>query len=352
MTIFEEYLNGKREEKSLMTNYLWQFYNYKDNVIDMRQAKNNLQKCQNSLNQYDEVQEKRKNIGKNICELSFLRDGEAKRILPKIMKDTTYEDYEFKSLIIDGLRRVFLIKRGTSLDFNLTMDDLLTNENVIFLASTSYSNGFNLYQTIDDNNEICSELNANLYNSEFIILRNFVDGYISAKAEREGLNLGDYYYLVCDTIEHGYDEGLLEYYDLDDGYVEFDRKAAREAKRKRDDYYHKQQRDGKNRVIAQRKLAKLPSKYMPVENVENLTFIRRLELMLGRKFSSMEKDTIKGWLVFGFDEDIIVEAYKEASIRGNYNTSAIAKILSDLMTFDIKENTEKNILLAKEFRKQ
>lgn len=350
MTIFEEYLSRKKEENKLEMDYLWSFHDYKNNMYNVEKAKTTLHECGKSLNKLDKIKEKRISVGNKICELSYLTNNEAKTILPKVMKDTIFEDYEFKSLIIDGLRRVFLIKKTALLNFDLTMDNLLTNENIIFLASTTYKNGFRLYQNISGKDEIGSELTP-LVNNDAKFLKEFIDSYITKKA-KTNITLEDYYISTRNNIEYGYDEALAEYYGLDDAYQAYDREEQRRGKRRLDAYYHQKQKNAKNQVKAKRKLEQLPNKYMPKENVGTLTFIRKLELMLGRKFSSIEKDTIKSWIIFGFDEDVIMEAYNEASIRGNYNPSAVAEILRDLITFEQKENNVKNIMLTKEMQKQ
>lgn len=338
MTIFEEYLNSKREETKLEMEYSWAFHDFYNNMCDISKSKNNIHTCKESLDKLDNAKKQRIKLGEEICELSFLTDYQAIDMLPKIMKDMTFEDYEFKSLVIDDMRRVFLIKKGASLGENISMDNLLSNENVIFLASTNLKNGFHLYQNIPDSQDIGSELNVNFFNNESGILKKFIDGYICAKAERKEIHLEDYYLLVRDDIKHGYDEKLLEYYDLDDAYVEhFDAKTRREEKRRREDYYHKKQRYYINGVKEQEELAKLPSKYQPNYKVETLTFIRKLEIELGRRFSSLEKEIINSWLKLGYSEDIISVACREAQTRGTYNISSIAEILNGLITQKIME---------------
>lgn len=111
MTIFEEHLSSKREEIKLEMDYLWSFHDFRSNMDNVPQAKNDIVTCNMALNNYVKALETRISIGNKICELSYLINEEARTILPKVMKDYTFEDYEFKSLVIDGLRRVFLIKK-------------------------------------------------------------------------------------------------------------------------------------------------------------------------------------------------------------------------------------------------
>lgn len=347
MTIFEEYTNSKREENKLEMDYSWAFHDYNENMCNISKAKNNLHTCGVALDKLDEIIKKRRKIEERIIDLSYLRDSEARYILPKLMKDMTFEDYEFKSLAIDNGRRILLVKRDTLLEEDITMDDLITNENVIILASTYHKDGFSLYQVMPDTKELGSELNGNLYNSDFGFIKNFIDGYIITKSERPEISLKDYYLLVRDSIKHGYDEDLLKYYDLDDAYIKHDREANKRARRRKTAYYHKQKRDFINRVQAQRKLTELPSKYEPTEEDGTFTFIKELEIELGRKFSSSEKETINSWLIVGFSEELVSLAYKEASARGNYNISAIAKILRDFSEVKEKNKDSKNITLEK-----
>lgn len=353
MTIFEEYTNSKREENKLEMDYSWAFHDYNENMCNISKAKNNLHTCGVALDKLDEIIKKRRKIEERIIEFSYLKDSEARYILPKLVKDMTFEDYEFKSLVIDNVRRALLVRRGTLLEEDITMDDLITNENVIILASTYHKDGFSLYQVMPDTKELGSELNGNLYNSDFGFIKNFIDGYIITKSERPEISLKDYYLLVRDSIKHGYDEDLLKYYDLDNAYKEDDRKAARRAKRRKDDYYHKKQRKSINKVQAQRKLAKLPSKYEPTEEDRAFNFVEKLEIELGRKFSSLEKENINSWLTVGFSEELVSLAYKEASARGNYNNSFIAEILRDFSRVNKvqEENSSLTIFEKIEFQR-
>lgn len=236
------------------------------------------------------------------------------------------------------------------------MDNLLSNESIIFLASTIYPMSFNLYQCNEKAKEVYCEIDDNLYfdktHNDAKVLKEFIDTYIIEKSTREDLSLEDYFErTIINYLRQKKDEaGLLEFYD--DFYQEHDKEERKINKRIMDSYYHQKRRDAINQLKAKRKLEQLPNKYMPQENVGTLTFLRKLELMLGRKFSSIEKDTIKSWIIFGFDEDVIIEDYNEASIRGNYNPSAVAEMLRDLITFEQKENNIKNIMLTKEMQKQ
>lgn len=345
MTIFEEYLSSKKEENKAEVNCLWNYHDYINHMCNVVKGTATLGSCVETLNKYDEIKEKRVSIGTKICELSFITDKEASFILSEFLKDYYLEDFELESLVIDNERRIFLIKKGASLDFEITMDNLLTNENIIFLASTTYPNGFNLYQIDEKLKEVYCEIDHNIFFDDtpnyVKSLKEFIDGYINAKSERKELSLTEYFennlvnYLYQTSID------IKDYYAF---YHEHDKEEQRRIQRQMANYYHKKQREAKNKIIAKRKLEKLPNKYMPQENVSTLTFVRRLELMVGRHFSSKEKDDINSWLILGFDKDIIMKAYNEASIRGNYNTSAIAKILDELTPikrFSSLDNLEK-----------
>lgn len=338
MTIFEEYLSLRKKEIKLEMNYLCSFHNCSNNMCDISKAKADLHSCAQLLKDYDAVCKERENSGKKICDLSYV-GYEKSFILCKFLKFICGEDYEFKSLVINNMRKIFLIKKGASLDFNLTMDNLLTNESIIVLTNTSsnYLKGcFNLYQYNETTGEVYCEISDNEYldtnHNDAKVLKEFIDKFIIAKSQKEDLTLEEYFdnYLVNYLRQTSNEEGLFEYYNS--AYQIYDKEEQRRSKRMLNTYYQKKQRESKNKVMNRRKLGQLPDKYMPKEDVESLTFIRRLELMLRRKFNSIEKDTINTWLIFGFNEEIIMEAYKEASIRGDYNTSTIATILKGLLS--------------------
>lgn len=358
MTIFEEYSNSRSKEIKLKMDYLCSFHNYRNHMYDLSNTRNDLYTCTELLKEFDEAQVKRKSIGEKICDLSFISFTE-NTILCKFLKFVCGEEYELKRCIIGNWRKILLIKKGASLDFRMTTDNLLTNESIIVLTKTACSElggSFNLYQHNDKNADIYCEIEDNVYfnetHNDAKVLKEFIDMYIIAKSKREDLSLEDYFenYLVNYLRQTSNEEGLLEHYD--DAYKEHDKEEQRRSKRSLASYYHKEQRKSKNQAIAKRKLEQLPNKYMLEEDISTLTFIRKIELMIGRHFSSIEKDTIKSWLILGFDEDVIIKAYNEASIRGNYNASVVANILRDLITFEQKENNVKNMMLTKDMKKQ
>lgn len=59
MTIFEEYLSSKKEENKVEMDYLWDFYDYQNNVTNILKAKTKLKNCKETLKQLDEVSKKK-----------------------------------------------------------------------------------------------------------------------------------------------------------------------------------------------------------------------------------------------------------------------------------------------------
>ncbi len=76
------------------------------------------------------------------------------------------------------------------------------------------------------------------------------------------------------------------------------------------------------------------------ENIDNSihNIYKTFEELLSRPLSPAEFSKIREWVSFGYTDDMIINALKEAISKGKKNFSAIDKILLNMMAREDKEN--------------